>query len=206
MHIFLKGMLTCASLIIAIGSQNAFVLKKGILRQHVFAVALCCFICDFVLISIGVLGFGSATLQSPTLSRWVGLFGFVFLSLYALLAFVHASQSNLKLTASQQATSPKLWVSVGATLAITLLNPHVYIDTVFLIGSIAAPLSWDDKLLFLQGALLVSLLWFFGLAYGARMLQPLFLQPISWRLLHFFTGLIMAWLAYDLWRMAFPSA
>ncbi len=173
-----------AGLIIAIGAQNAFVLKQGLLKQNILAVILTCFFCDIVLISLGVLGLGSLISQSTMATVALAFVGGGFLLIYGLKAFLSAYRGNASLQLAKADKQPQTTLhAIIATLLITLLNPHVYLDTVVIIGGIAGTLAFDEKLFFLVGALLVSALWFFSLGYGARLLSRFFQRPVTWRIL-----------------------
>ncbi|HDR1021248.1 TPA: amino acid transporter [Pasteurella multocida] len=199
MEQFLQGFFVTSGLIIAIGAQNAFVLKQGLLKQNILAVILTCFICDIILISLGVLGLGSLISQSPMATVALAFLGGAFLLFYGLKAFLSAYQGNASLALEEQENTPQRTIhAVIATLLITLLNPHVYLDTVVILGGIAGTLAFDEKLFFLVGSLLVSALWFFSLGYGARLLIPFFRRPITWRILDLVIGVIMWAIAISL--------
>ncbi|MCK3658068.1 amino acid transporter [Pasteurellaceae bacterium Pebbles2] len=194
LEIFIKGFLVCGGLIIAIGAQNAFVLKQGLQKKHILAVVLTCFTCDFILISMGVLGLGSFISESPVATQALAIVGAVFLLVYGARAFRSAYLGNSSLDLSDDSNSQSTTrKAIVTTLAITLLNPHVYLDCFAIIGGIAGTLSTEEKWFFLAGALCTSLLWFFTLGYGARLLIPLFKRPITWRILDGFIGVVM-WL------------
>ena len=202
--LFIKGATVGVSLIMAIGAQNAFVLKQGLLRQHIGWVCLICFLCDLVLISIGVFGLGSLISQSPMLSIGLAGAGAVFLFTYAARSFYQAFKSNSTMDVSTisgagSSTIPARTI-IATTLAITLLNPHVYLDTVVIIGGIAGTLPAHGKVSFLLGTCIASGIWFYSLGYGARYLRPLFKNPKSWRILEFFVGCLMVWIAWGLVR------
>lgn len=195
----MRGALISASLIIAIGAQNLFVLKQGLLKNHIFFVSAICFICDFTLMSIGILGVGSFISANPLITNILAILGAIFLIWYGYNAF----KSALKGTSSMQVESQdnknnSLIKVVLATLAVTLLNPHVYLDTVVIVGGIAGTLSSEQKMAFLIGAVCVSFLWFFGIGYGARLLTPLFKQKRMWVILDCIVGLVMFYIAYRL--------
>ena len=200
--LILKGAMISGSLIMAIGAQNAYVLKQGLLRQHVFWVCLVCFVCDAMLIAIGVLGLGALISQSAVLSNVLAVAGVLFLLGYGLRSFYSAFRSTHALQAEASTTSApaSLRSTILTTLALTLLNPHVYLDTMVIIGGIAGTLPALGKWSFLLGATLSSLCWFFGLGYGARLLRPIFQKPISWRVLEFFIGCLMLSIAWGLLR------
>lgn len=199
LEIFIQGFLVCGGLIIAIGAQNAFVLKQGLLQKNILAVILTCFACDFILISLGVLGLGSLISSSQTATIALAIVGALFLFVYGARALRSAYLGNSALALSQpEQSSQGNLQAILATLAVTLLNPHVYLDCFAIIGGIAGTLSWQDKWLFLAGALCTSLLWFFSLGYGARLLIPLFKRPLTWRILDIVIGLVMWAIAWNL--------
>ncbi|NUF27490.1 L-lysine exporter family protein LysE/ArgO [Gilliamella bombicola] len=195
----MQGALISASLIIAIGAQNLFVLKQGLLKNHIFFVAAICFICDFVLMSVGILGVGSFISTNLLITRILAILGAVFLIWYGFSAFKSAIQGNSYMQIeSQDPQNNRLLKVVLATLAVTLLNPHVYLDTVVIVGGIAGTLTSEQKLAFLIGAVCVSFIWFFGIGYGARLLTPLFKQKKMWIILDFLVGCVMFYIAYRL--------
>ncbi|WP_315505012.1 LysE/ArgO family amino acid transporter [Pasteurella multocida] len=199
MEHLLQGFFVTAGLIIAIGAQNAFVLKQGLLKQNILAVILTCFFCDIVLISLGVLGLGSLISQSTMATVALAFVGGGFLLIYSLKAFLSAYRGNASLQLAKADKQPQTTLhAIIATLLITLLNPHVYLDTVVIIGGIAGTLAFDEKLFFLVGALLVSALWFFSLGYGARLLSRFFQRPVTWRILDLVIGVIMWAIAISL--------
>ncbi len=194
METFIQGFLVCGGLIIAIGAQNAFVLKQGLLQRNILAVILTCFACDFILISLGVMGLGSLISESRMATVALALVGAVFLSVYGARAFRSAYLGNSVLQLdNRDEVQSSAFKAVLATLAVTLLNPHVYLDCFAIIGGIAGTLSSSEKWLFLFGALCTSALWFFSLGYGAKLLIPLFKRPVTWRILDIATGIVM-WL------------
>jgi L-lysine exporter family protein LysE/ArgO len=195
----LRGALISASLIIAIGAQNLFVLKQGLLKNHIFYVSAICFICDFALMSVGIFGVGTFIGSNPLITNILAILGAVFLVWYGFCAF----KSAIKGTSSMQIESQvpnnnSLLKVVLATLAITLLNPHVYLDTVVIVGGIAGTLTSEQKLAFLFGTVCVSFIWFFSIGYGARLLTPLFRQQRMWVILDCIVGTVMFYIAYRL--------
>lgn len=197
MDIFIQGFIVCFGLIVSIGAQNAFLLKQGILKQHVFWIALICFLGDVFLMTIGVLGLGTIISELPILSLAISLLGAIFLLTYGSRSFISVFKSTEYLTASGENAS-SLKKALMITFAITFLNPHVYIDTVVIVGSIGGKLSFDGKMYFLAGALICSFLWFFGVGYGARLLSPYFAKRGTWQILDAVTGLIMYFIAFSL--------
>lgn len=205
MEIFIQGFIVCFGLIVSIGAQNAFLLKQGILKQHVFWVASLCFLGDVFLMTLGVLGLGSIVANLPTLSLVIALFGAFFLFTYGSRSFISIFKSSEALTASNEnATSLKKALMI--TFAITFLNPHVYIDTVVILGGIGGNLDFIGKMEFLAGALSCSFLWFFGVGYGAGFLSPYFEKRRTWQILDFLTGVIMYAIAISLTIYAFQLA
>lgn len=203
MDSFLHGFVVCFGLIVSIGAQNAFLLKQGLLKQHIFWIATICFVCDVLLMGIGVLGLGTLISQSPLISLILALVGAVFLFTYGSRSFISAYRGTTQLLAEQNNLNTNLKKTVLITLAITLLNPHVYIDTVVIVGGIGGTLSFEQKIGFLSGALLCSFLWFFGLGYGAGMLSNYFKKRRTWQILDSITGVIMYAIAFSLLIYAF---
>lgn len=197
MQTFAHGFLVCFGLIASIGAQNAFLLKQGILKQHVFVIATLCFLCDVILMGLGVFGMGSLLEQSPVASLALAIFGAIFLFTYGSRSFIAAYRGEGELQASQ-GNSISLKNAVMITLAITLLNPHVYIDTVVIIGGIGGTLDTVGKWQFLSGALFCSALWFYVIGYGAGLLAPYFKKRRTWQILDIITGLIMYVIAFSL--------
>jgi L-lysine exporter family protein LysE/ArgO len=192
----LSGFLLGASLIIAIGAQNAFILRQGLLRQHVFALCLICATSDAVLIALGVGGLGTAVARAPLLITAVTVGGVLFLGTYAVIAFRRALHPEAMKAAA--ATGGSFKAAVAACLAFTFLNPHVYLDTVLLLGSLSARFEGAGRTAYGAGAALASFVWFFGLGYGARLLEPVFARPAAWRVLDIIIGFVMAGLAISL--------
>ena len=192
----LSGFLLGASLIIAIGAQNAFILRQGLLRSHVFILCLICALSDAVLIAAGVAGLGTLIKQSPILIEVVTLGGAIFLGFYALKAFQRMARPGAMKDA--EVASPSLKTAVLTCLAFTFLNPHVYLDTVLLVGSLSSVYEGHAQTAFGIGAGTASFVWFFGLGYGARLLQPLFTKPAAWRVLDGIIGVVMSALALSL--------
>jgi L-lysine exporter family protein LysE/ArgO len=187
-----------AGLIIAIGAQNAYVLRQGLRRQHVFAVATLCFLIDCALIAVGAGGFASLLRMVPSLPALAAWGGALFLAAYSLRAFAAALRPQALKAADNTAAGAGLQGALATALALSLLNPHVYLDTVVLLGGVAARYPEGERLAFALGAMLASALWFYGLGYGARQLAPLFASERAWRLLDAFVGCVMAALAASL--------
>lgn len=197
MTIFLTGLLLGGSLIIAIGAQNAYVLKQGLLRSHVFLVCLICALSDALLITIGTSGVGKIIETHPEWLKAITWFGAAYLFIFGIMSF-RAALSNETLHTASKETSQNIKTVITTVLALTFLNPHVYLDTVLLIGSIASPYNSADRLSFTLGAVSASFIWFFSLGYGARFLIPLFSKPSAWKVLNVIIALVMWAIAYQL--------
>jgi L-lysine exporter family protein LysE/ArgO len=195
---FISGAALGASLIIAIGAQNAFVLQQGLRREHVFVVALICATVDASLIALGAAGFGSLVSASPTLASVTAWGGAAFLFVYGLRSFRAALRHEVLRADSEVPATTGLGRVVAITLAVSLLNPHVYLDTVVILGSVAARYPADERAWFALGAVTASFVWFFSLAYGARLLTPVFARPRAWQVLNVAIGAIMWWIAVAL--------
>lgn len=177
------------SLILAIGAQNAFVLKQGLKGEHVFLVSLICALSDAILILIGVSGFHLLVASFPSLVTIARFGGAAFLLVYGLISFYNAIRLDHGLRPSD-IRSNSAWQSAMTCLAFTWLNPHVYLDTVVLLGSVSTQFG-SDIVWFASGAVLASFVFFFALGYGAGLLRPLFAQARAWRVLDFLIGCIM---------------
>lgn len=177
------------SLIVAIGAQNAFVLRQGLMRQHVFWICLICAGSDAILVSVGVAGFGALSEQAPWLEPAMRYGGAAFLLWYGFRSFRAAMRPRAMEGADNSA--PSLRAAVLTCLALTWLNPHVYLDTVALLGAISSPYHGLDRWGFGIGAVTASFAFFFSLGYGARYLAPLFAAPAAWRVLDVAIGAVM---------------
>lgn len=194
---FLKGLGLGAGLIIAIGSQNAHVLRMGLQRRHVGLTVLVCIVCEIVLIGAGVAGMGALVNGDELLlaaARWGGA---AFLTWYGLRAWRAALVGgSLKITPEE--APPNSRQALSAVLMLTLLNPHVYLDTVILLGTVGGQQPGNGKLWFALGAMSASTLWFVLLGFGARLLSPWFAHPVTWRMLDAVIGVVMLYLAGSL--------
>ncbi len=196
---YFAGFALGASLIIAIGAQNAFVLRQGLRREHVLAVVVTCTLCDVALIALGAAGFGSLVRAFPAVTAIAAWGGAAFLFVYGALSFRSAARTEALHVAEKPTRAlPSTGAAIAATLALSLLNPHVYLDTVVLLGSVAAQHPAAERLAFALGAMSASAAWFAGLGYGARLLAPLFAKPRAWRVLDVAIGAIMWWIAASL--------
>ena len=186
------------SLIVAIGAQNSYVLKNGILKKHVFVTALLCSILDMILIIAGTLGLSSIIDGNKTLMLLSTAFGVIFLTYYGISSIIKAIKSNQTFDIKDEKTNDSLKKTIVTILALTLFNPHVYLDTVILIGSIGSKFAEHQQIDFIIGACSASVVWFFGLSYGARVLIPIFKKEITWKILDIVIGLIMLRIASKL--------
>jgi len=177
------------SLILAIGAQNAFVLRQGLRRQHLFWVCLTCAASDALLIAAGVLGFGSLVQAFPWFEPVMRFGGAVFLTWYGARSLLAAWWGGEALEAAAGDGERPLMPVLTTVLALTWLNPHVYLDTVVLLGAISA--QYADPLVFGLGAIVSSFMFFFSLGYGASLLAPIFARPRAWQVLDVVVGLTM---------------
>ncbi|MBA3020381.1 LysE/ArgO family amino acid transporter [Propionicimonas sp.] len=206
MTALLAGLGLGFSLIVAIGAQNVFVLRQGLRREHVALVAAICAISDAALILIGISGIGAATQALPWLVPVIRWAGAIFLVGYGALAAKRAIRPDgVGLAVDGEGDPAKATTAVSValtTLALTWLNPHVYLDTVFLLGSVGAS-HGQDRWVFAVGAMVASVIWFFGLAYGARLLSRWLAGPRAWRFLDAGIAVVMITLGVSL---VWPSA
>jgi L-lysine exporter family protein LysE/ArgO len=197
LYTFLTGFSISLSLILAIGAQNAFVLKQGLKGQYVLTVVLICAFSDAILISLGVSGFHVLLLQWPWLEVAARFGGAIFLLFYGAMSFYSALSQSHGLTAASKSSVLSLSKVVLFCLGFTWLNPHVYLDTLVLIGSISSQYA-GDKLAFSAGAVSASFIFFFALGYGAKFLRPVFVKPNAWKILEFLIGIVMWSIALSL--------
>lgn len=203
--VFMQGLVLCFGLIVAIGAQNAFILRQGLRREHVVPLVLFCALADAALISAGVLGMAQALGRHPAFAQAMALAGALFLAWYGWQALQRARRAS-----QLQATESGPGLSRGAAMvqvtAFTLLNPHVYLDTVMLMGSIGAQHPAGLRGWFIAGSSLASLVWFCALGFGARWLAPLFARPRAWQVLDGLIGLTMWTLSVLLLRLALQGS
>jgi L-lysine exporter family protein LysE/ArgO len=196
---YFNGLLVAAGLIMAIGAQNAFVLAQGLRREHHLPVAMLCVVCDAILVAAGVFGLANVLAQNPTLlalARWGGV---IFLGWYGFQALRRACSTQSLEQGQTRGVRSRRAVLLSA-LAVTLLNPHVYLDTVLLIGSLGAQQTEPGA--YVVGAASASLLWFSMLALGAAWLAPWLARPGTWRMLDVMVAIMMFAVAAQLVRGA----
>jgi len=195
---FLTGFFLGLSLIVAIGAQNAFVLRQGIVGQHVFYVALFCALSDALLICIGIVGISLFLNNFITQnSYWIFGISSLWLFGYGIMRLRDAFKSNKKIII-EQSTPKNLLKTLSIAAALTFINPHVYLDTIVLIGSISQQFSGINRLSFTLGATIASFVFFFSLAYGAKLLTPIMQHSYSWRILDSLIAFIMFAIAIKL--------
>jgi L-lysine exporter family protein LysE/ArgO len=190
---FPSGFAACALLIVAIGAQNAFVLRQALRNQHVVAIVIACVLADALLISIGVVGFGRIVQAYPwalALARWLGA---AFLLVYGLRALRRARVSHGLVAAGE--ASPSLRGTLTTLAALTFLNPHVYLDTIVLLGALGSAQPLAGRAPFALGAIAASLAWFVMLGFGGRLFAGCFASPRAWRYLDLGLGSVTVLLA-----------
>lgn len=193
----LTGFATGFSLILAIGAQNAFVLRQGLARAHVFWLCLLCAASDALLITAGVLGFGAIVTLYPLLPQIMAWGGAAFLIVYGAMRLWAAWQGQYAMQIAGK--SAGLWATLATGAAFTWLNPHVYLDTLGLVGAVSTQyIDIAEKTAYGIGAVIASFVFFFGLGYGARLLAPIMQSPRAWRVLDIVIGLVMWALAAKL--------
>ena len=200
--VFIQGLVLSFGLIVAIGAQNAFVLRQGLRREHVGSVVVFCALADAILITAGVMGMAQALGDNPALARALALGGVAFLVFYGAQALRRARNPH-RLQAAEGSNKLSRRAALAQAAAFTLLNPHVYLDTVLLVGSIGAQHPADLRGGFILGACTASGVWFGLLGYGARWLAPWFARPRAWQVLDGLIGLTMWGLAALLLRHVF---
>jgi len=194
---FSTGFASAFALILAIGAQNAFVLRQGITKTHVFWICLTCAVSDAILIVAGIIGFGALVTAFPVFPDIMRIAGGAFLVFYGALRFWTAYLGNQNIKLSGNAASLK--ATLGICLALTWLNPHVYLDTLGLIGAISTQFTeLNEKVIFGVGAVGASFVFFFSLGYGARLLVPIMSTSRAWRVLDILIGVVMWLLAFGL--------
>ncbi|MDH6255872.1 LysE/ArgO family amino acid transporter [Aurantimicrobium minutum] len=184
------------SLIVAIGAQNAYVLRQGLRKEHVFVIVAICALSDAALIAVGVAGLGAIIQQLEWLLLLIEVIGGVFLCTYGVMAAKRAWKPEV-LNTDTGGKAVSLKVAAGTALALTYLNPHVYLDTVLLLGSVAGTYE-ANRWWFAAGAMLGSVIWFSTLGFGARLLDPVFKKPTAWRVLDAIIAVVMFTLGMSL--------
>jgi len=194
-QVFLQGLGLGASLIMAIGAQNAHVLRTAVRGQHVAATVAACIVIDVVLIALGMSGLGALIEASPVLLAVARYGGAAFLVWYGLRCWNSSLRGGAVLAFDAGAQAQTLGAALATVIALSLLNPHVYLDTVVLLGAVGSSLAEGSRISFALGAMTASVLWFTALGLGARRCAPLLARPTVWRVIEAFTGTMMLALA-----------
>jgi L-lysine exporter family protein LysE/ArgO len=200
---FLAGLGMGASLIVAIGAQNAFVLTQAIRRDHALAVAALCSLLDALLIAAGVCGLGAWVAGNAVLKNVAALGGAVFLLCFGARSLANARKEQS--LGTDEAPGAGLGPTLSTALAVSLLNPHVYLDTVVMLGAVSGSYPGAERYIFGAGATTASFLWFFGLSLAGGLLAPLFLRPAAWKIINILVCLTVWWIAFGLIRSFFSS-
>ena len=198
-NIALTGFFSGLSLIVAIGAQNAYVLRLGLMRTYVGIAVVICALSDAILIIAGTAGMGALVSQNQILLKIISWVGAGYLLFYGASAFWRARKPNVLLPTEQELPSKRKVIL--AVIGFTWLNPHVYLDTVLLLGSIGSQFG-SDRWWFALGASIGSVLWFTGLGYGSKAAAKIMSRPITWRILDIFIGVVMTTIAISLIRTA----
>ncbi len=202
----LEGLTLGSALIVAIGAQNAFVLRQGLVRQHVFVVCTVCLAGDALLITLGAGGLGTILRADVLILRFTAWAGAVYLLFVAAQSFRRAAKPQALVVTARETRLGSLAKVIASALALTFLNPHVYLDTVVVLGSVAARYASGDRALFAFGAVLASAAWFYTLGFGAARLAPLFGRPGTWRIVDGGIGVLMLALSASLVHWALTTA
>ena len=199
--IFIKGFSLAFSLIVAIGAQNSFVLKQGLKKEHLLIIVFLCIFFDVLLIGFGVFGLGFIVSRNQFIIKYIAIIGIIFLLWYAFNSIKSAIKANY-INDNKLENKSNLKELIIILLVLTFLNPHVYLDTVLLIGSIGASYTlFEEKVLFFFGCSFASILWFILLGYGARFISPLFNKNITWVILDIIIAIVMLLIAYSLIKL-----
>jgi L-lysine exporter family protein LysE/ArgO len=193
----LEGFLLCLSLIVAIGPQNAFVIRQGINKNYVFLTILIVSLCDILLISLGVLGVGQTLNRFLWLKVLLTMGGVIFLAIYGTKTFLNAFKNQSLKVDTQNKQSSAVFVALQA-LSFSLLNPHAILDTLVILGSVSAQYNFNNAILFGVGACLASICWFLVLGYGSKIMAKHLQKPITWKILDTAIGLICLYIAATL--------
>ncbi len=196
--IYWQGLSMGASLIIAIGAQNAFVLTRSIRHEHALAVSATCALIDVLLIAAGVCGIGTLVATNATLRGIAALGGAAFLVWFGARSLCAALRTQRLAANGSEGHPPGLTATLAATLAVSLLNPHVYLDTVVMLGAISGNYPGNGRYIFGAGAATSSVLWFFSLCFAGSRLTPVFNNPRAWQYLNLFVCLLVWWIAATL--------
>ena len=195
--IFFSGFYLGLGLIVAIGAQNAYVIRQGLSGRHFLSVAFFCSFWDAFLIFSGTFGFRYVK-QHPEIFTTVRIAGVLFISYYAIASFRRAFGTNSMNVRNDSLKDKGAVAAIKTALAFSMLNPHVYLDTFFLVGTYSAKYDYPLNYLFATGAVLASFTWFYSISIGASKLAPYLQNPLSWKIIDSVIGIIMLYLAYNL--------
>ncbi len=195
-HYFLRGFLLTISLIVAVGAQNAYMLRIGLLRQNVLLAVNFCVFSDLLVMGLGAFVLAWVLRIFPMVEALIYVLGAIFLLIYGGLSFAAIRRDETLTASDEQAAALSGWRSLIPLVGVTYLNPHFYIDTFFLIGAQISLLAGWEQTLFYAGCSMASFVWFYALGYGVRILRPVFARPFSWKLLHAGIGVFMWVLAF----------
>lgn len=200
----LQGLILGAGMIIPIGAQNSYLLSQGIKRNHHILAATICMFCDVILIGLGIFGGGKLIASSKWLMLIIGWGGICFLIVYAAISLRNVWRNQYQVTTHEAAANSRKHI-IGTTLAVTLLNPHVYLDTVMILGSVGGMFEGNERWAFAIGTVLASVLWFYSLAFGAAKLAPWLGKPKIQRVIDALVGAIMLFIAYSVFNTLLRS-
>ncbi|OUL57250.1 LysE/ArgO family amino acid transporter [Pseudoalteromonas ulvae] len=197
-----QGLFLGASMILPLGAQNSHILRQGLMRNHHFSAATICMLCDVMLIGIGVFGGAALLATSPVLLTLITWAGIVFLLVYGGLSCRSAWQNNYQHSQAnnQDSLTQTRFLVISTTLAVTLLNPHVYLDTVVILGSVGGQFDGTEKIAFAFGTMLASIIWFYSLAAAAAKLSPWLSQPKIRQIIDILVAIVMFLIALSLFK------
>ncbi len=194
-QVYLQGLVLGGGLIMGIGAQNAHVLRTAVRGRHVLPTVLTCIVVDVILIAAGTAGLGALIEASPLLTSLARYGGAAFLVWYGLRCWKSSLRGGASLAADPSAQAQTLGAALATVLALSLLNPHVYLDTVVLLGAVGSSLAFDQRSSFALGAITASILWFTAIGVGAQRFAPVLARPAVWRVFEALTGAMMLILA-----------
>ncbi|EMY0378473.1 LysE family transporter [Salmonella enterica] len=197
---FTTGFFISAGLLVAIGAQNTFVIRQGMKREFVFTVSATCFICDFILMCIGVLGVGKIINDNIILINILAILGVLFLLWYGVRSLKSAYYGESLLISDGDIAKTTTLKIIITTISFSLLNPNVWIDTVAIVGGVSSTIDASQKINYLAGALSASFLWFFSIGYLAAWLSQIFTKPLFWRVIDLLIGCYMIYMAWSLFH------
>ena len=195
---FATGFFISAGLLVAIGAQNTFVIRQGMKREFVFTVSATCFVCDFILMCVGVLGIGKVINDNAFLINSLTILGVLFLLWYGSRSLKSAYYGETLLLYVGDTKKTTTLQIIITTISFSLLNPNVWIDTVAIVGGVSSTIDANQKVNYLIGALSASFIWFFSIGYLAALLSKIFTKPLFWRLIDLIIGCYMLYMAWSL--------